>query len=439
MIDFDALTINELLNSEFSCQCGKSHKTDLKAVYDNITNLREVISKYNVKKAYVVCDKNTYSAAGKITEQILKESNIIFKFCMLDNDKDRLEPCEKAVGQVVMEYQQSDIIIALGSGTINDICKFLKLLTRLPYVIVATAPSMDGYASNSSSMLFGGVKTTISSSCPDVIIADPDILNTAPEIMKLAGIGDILAKYVSVCEWRISNIVTGEYYCERIAKIMRKCATECFLNAEAFLAGDKEAVKSVTNGLIKAGIAMAFAEISRPASGTEHYYSHLWEMKSIENGTCCQLHGIQVGLATLEVIKKYNEVKKIIPDKKRGTEFVKNFNTKVYFEKIREYFGTSAEKILALEEKEQKYNKETHSARLERIIKNWNQILEIINDEMPQYSEMLNLYKKIGFPTEYAQIGESEESANEAFIHTKDIRDKYILSRLLWDLGYDKI
>lgn len=438
-MDYNNLTINRLINTEYKCECGKTHRTELQGVYNKIGDLERIVSDKNIKNIYVVCDENTVEIAKRYIFDLLDGLSVKLSICILKSTSDRVEPCEKTLGKAVMEYKKSDAIIGVGSGTVNDICKFLKVMTGIPYIIVGTAPSMDGYASNSSSMIFEGVKTTIYTACPDYIICDPVILNTAPYKMKLAGIGDILAKYVSICEWRISNLITDEYYCEKIANMMRKCANDTLTNAEAFLNGNEEAVNIITEALIKAGIAMAFAEISRPASGIEHYYSHLWEMRSIEQGITPELHGIQVGLATLKTIEKYERLRGLTCNKERAEKFVIEFDNNEYYEKIKSYFGSSGEKILSLEKKEGKYDKSTHPARLQRIIANWENILQIVSEELPSSDTVAELYKKIKFPYEYAQIGENENSAEQAFTHTKDIRDKYILSRLLWDIGYTSI
>ena len=103
----------------------------------------------------------------------------------------------------------------------------------------------------------------------------------------------MLAKYVSICEWRIANLITGEYYCETIAQMVRTALKKCVDNAEGLLKRDEEAIKAVFEGLIIGGVAMSYAGVSRPASGVEHYFSHVWDMRALEFGTNMDLHGIQ--------------------------------------------------------------------------------------------------------------------------------------------------
>lgn len=119
---------------------------------------------------------------------------------------------------------------------------------------------MDGYASNSSSMVVRRVKESLYNACPQAILADTDVLKTAPEIMLQAGLGDMLAKYVSVCEWRISHLVVGDAYCEEIAGLVRASLRKIVEHADGLMRREDAALEAVIEGLVLSGVAMAFAE-----------------------------------------------------------------------------------------------------------------------------------------------------------------------------------
>ena len=138
--------------------------------------------------------------------------------------------------------KKCDIVIGVGSGVINDISKILSNVTERKYIIVATAPSMDGYASATSSVTREGLKISLNSKCANVVIGDIDILKNAPLHMLKSRLGDMLAKYVSICEWRISNIITDEYYCEKVAELIRNALNKCIDNADKLLKRDETAV-----------------------------------------------------------------------------------------------------------------------------------------------------------------------------------------------------
>lgn len=430
------LNLNYIENS-VGCKCQKEHLSDIKSLIIGngaIKNLPEELKKLNNKKVFLLADINTYPLAGEKIVKLLSESGFSYSEYIF-NEK-HLEPDEKSVGSAFMHYDTScDVIVALGSGVINDIGKILSNIANVPYIIIATAPSMDGYASASSSMVLDGVKVTLLTKCADVIIGDTDILKNAPLNMLKAGLGDMLAKYISICEWRIGNLITGEYYCETIADLVRKALAKCVSNSEALLIRDDAAVEAVFEGLVISGIAMAYAGVSRPASGVEHYFSHLWDMRGLEFKMPVDLHGIQCAAGTFIALKLYEKIKQITPDKEKALKYVKEFNFDLWADELRVFLGSGAEAIIALEAKEQKYDAQKHVKRLNLIIDNWDKIVKIINDEIPDINVLTKLYNTIGLPKAPDEMGISSELLPMTFKASKDIRDKYVLSRLAWDLG----
>ena len=311
----------------------------------------------------------------------------------------------------------------------------LTAIGNKKYIIVATAPSMDGYASTSSSMCRDGLKVSLSSKSADVIIGDTDILKTAPLKMMISGLGDMLAKYVSICEWRISNLITGEYYCEQIAELTRIALKNCIKASETILSKSDDAVEALFDGLTIGSVAMNYAGLSRPASGAEHYISHIIDMRSEEFGTPAELHGIQCAIGTYIAVKLYKKLCAEAPDFEKGSAYSESFDFSNWSERLRTLLGKGAESMIALEAKEGKYDKESHKARLKLIIDKWDYIISIVNDEIPELSELEELYKKLSIPTSPTEIGTDASLIPEIFRASKDIRDKYVLPRLLFDLG----
>jgi glycerol-1-phosphate dehydrogenase [NAD(P)+] len=149
-------------------------------------------------------------------------------------------------------------------------------------MIVGTAPSMDGYASNTSSMISAGHKGNFTQRMFYGYHCRPGYNQPGAHENAAGWFGRHAGKYISICEWRISNLITGEYYCEQVASLVRRSLKRCIQSAEGLLTQkDPEAIRNVLEGLILSGIAMSFAGVSRPASGIEHYFSHVWEMRAI--------------------------------------------------------------------------------------------------------------------------------------------------------------
>lgn len=419
------------------CSCGKKHTTEISSVItgnDALKKLPEELKKLKVKKVFLLSDINTNLVAGEEVRSLLNISNIPYSEYVFKEE--HIVPDEKSVGSAVMHFDKScDCLLTIGSGVLNDISKILSVTAKIPYVIVATAPSMDGYASDGSSMELGGVKVTLSSKCPDVIIGDTDILKTAPDRMILSGLGDMLAKYISICEWRISNVVNGEYYCEKIAQLVRESLKKCISDTESLLKREDVAIKNVFEGLVLSGLAMKYAGVSRPASGVEHYFSHIWDMRALEKKTPSDLHGIQCGIGTVYALELYEKLLDIVPERKRAIESVRNFDYGKWCSVLNDSLGNTAETLIKQEEKEGKFDLIKHKQRLDIIIEKWDTIISIIKEELPSSKEIRNLMVGLGMPTKCSEIGIPESVLSTDFKTTKDIRNKYILSHLAWDLG----
>lgn len=418
------------------CECGKNHYALVKktVIEDGAINqVPSLVKAEGAKSVFMICDLNTYDVAGKKAEHLLTEAGITVKKYVLQT-REVIEPDEHAVGSVMLNYQDCDMMIGVGSGVINDVGKIVSAACNKTYMIIGTAPSMDGYASGTSSMVRGGHKVTITSKCPDIVVGDLDVLCNAPMDMLRSGVGDMLAKYISICEWRIGKIVCGEYYCEKVAEMVRTALNEVVSLAPKLMQRDKEAVKAVMNGMVLSGIAANYAGISRPVSGGEHYCSHIWDMRGLAFGTPIYFHGIQCGAATIDVMKVYEILKTVKPDKQKGLDYCKNFDMQAYYAKMREFMGASAEAMIAENEKDHKYLPETHTGRIERIVDNWDEILRIIDEEL-DVKAAIEALKITEAPDCSAALGKTNEELAKTFVFSKDIRNKYVVARICWDLG----
>ena len=431
-------SITEILKGfDQPCPCGKKHTSALDMLVSGpgaLARLPELLARYDAKKPFLLADRNTFAAAGGRVCEILTQAG--FGYASYVFPDERLEPDEHAVGAAVMHFDDScDLILGVGSGVINDIGKILSRVSGRHYIIVGTAPSMDGYASATSSMAMDGLKVSLNSRCPDAIVGDTDILKNAPMHMLQAGLGDMLAKYISLAEWRIAHLITGEYYCERVAALVRSALDACVKNADGLLRRDEAAVQAVFDGLIIGGVAMAYAGVSRPASGVEHYFSHVWDMRALEFGTPAELHGIQCAIGTLTTVCLYERLRTMTPDAEKAHAYVEAFDYEAWAAQLRTFLGRSGETMIALEKREGKYRKDTHPARFARIQACWPEILRILDEELPSAEALSQLLSRLGMPQDASVIGVDTETMRLSFRATKDIRDKYVLSRLAWDLG----
>ena len=434
------LEINDLIElGEFDCVCGKKHSAGVKKiVIENgaINSIPEVLAELGAKKPFILSGHDTFSVAGERVCDVLSDAGYSFSSFVFPVSP--VKPTEHTVGSAVMHFDYScDVILGIGSGVVNDTCKILSRATGIKYIIVGTAPSMDGYLAGTSAMERDGLKVSLSSAAPWAVIGDLDILCNAPMHMLVSGVGDMLAKITSLREWKLAQIIVGEDYCPVVAALVEKALDKVTSQADGLLKRDPEAVKSVMEGLLIAGIAMYYVGISRPASGMEHYFSHVWDMRSLAFEDCrCELHGIQAGMGTLYTVMAYETLINggYKPDEKRAMEYVRNFSIDDWNESLRSFIGPGAEAMIAGENKEHKYDVEKHAARFRVIEDRWDEIVSVIKT-LPSSESLRNLMESIGAPTDAACIGYSPEQVKTTFMMTKDIRDKYVGTRLFWDLG----
>ncbi|MBN1776921.1 MAG: sn-glycerol-1-phosphate dehydrogenase [Clostridiales bacterium] len=433
------MTLGELIAPEgHACACGRTHRAKLKYLMIGsgaIRFLPEALKAVGCTRPFLFCDGNTYKAAGLEAEAALNGAGI--KYTPFQFPQGHVEPDEHAVARLREVFDSScDCVLSVGSGVLTDCGKVLAYERGLPQVAAATAPSMDGYASNSSSMIENRVKVTRYNACPQAVLADTDILKDSPERMLLAGLGDMLAKSVAQCEWRISHIVTGEYYCEEVAALMRRSLLRITAAAPRLLQRDGAAVEAVTEGLVLSGLAMTFAQVSRPASGLEHYFSHAWDMCALRDGKRPELHGIQVGVGTALTLKILDRLRTLRPDEETVKRAISSFDPNAWEREMRRVFGGAAEELIRKEYSVwHKNDPGARMARFTRIRDHWDEILRIMDEELPDTAETIGLMRSLRLPVSPREIGITDRQTRDAFIRSRDIRDKYLTSSMLWDMG----
>ena len=416
-----------------NCACGREHRYGGNIIIGNgvVAQLPEVINGYQAKKIYLLCDANTWQAAGEQVYALLSDKTVVVHKLT----GQQIEPDEHAVGSAILHYpKDADLILAVGSGVINDIGKIVAATSGKPYVIVATAPSMDGYASDNSSVIRDGLKISLNTVGANVVIGDIDILKQAPMHMLKAGLGDILAKYISLCDWRISHHVVGTYYCPVVADMIRDVLKRCVSHAEGLLRREDEAVRAVFEAMVISGVAVTYAGLSSPVSGVEHYISHVIDMRYVEFGTPMDLHGIQCAMGTYIARRMYEKLRNMTPDPGKAIVFTAAFDKEAWFARLRELLGAAAESMIALDAKENKYDPASHKVRLEKIM-DWESITRIMDEELPSTEELERLMDLLELPKKLSDIGIDDALLPDFIRASKDIRDKYVTCRLAFDLG----
>ncbi|MBO3749270.1 iron-containing alcohol dehydrogenase [Streptosporangiaceae bacterium NEAU-GS5] len=203
------------------------------------------------------------------------------------------------VADAVARTAGAGVLVTLGSGTISDIGKVAAARNGLPHVVVQTAASVNGYANDHSVLLLNGVKTTVPSAWPDVLLIDEETLAGAPPELTRAGFGDLISVYTGSADWALAGELGVDHgYRPDLARLLSGAATAVLPQAGA-LPGSAAAVAALAHGLTLGGLVMGMAGQTAPSSGTEHAISHLLDMAAGATGRPHALHGAQVGVAAL--------------------------------------------------------------------------------------------------------------------------------------------
>lgn len=313
-MDISQIELKNVPCIEFDCTCGRTHKSGIKHISVGSGSIQSLpFYLKDFKNVFIVSDNNTYEVCGKNVISVLEEQGYSVSQCTLFS-KGFLVPDEKALGSILVEIpSDTDILIGTGSGTINDLCRMISYKCHIPYIIVATAPSMDGYASSVSSLIVKESKQTFETVFPYAIIADTDVLKDAPLNMLQAGFGDIMGKVTAMADWRLSHRINDEYYCDTSVALVNRAMQKCIDNLYGIVKRSPDAIKALIEALIISGVAMGFVGNSRPASGAEHHLAHYWETDALSKGQEHNLHGISVGVGTVVISRLYNFVNNFKP------------------------------------------------------------------------------------------------------------------------------
>jgi len=418
---------------KISAAAGSFDLNNIICEYGAIKKLPHILREQypDLQNIFVVCDKNTWEAAGKSVCDILLNSGFsimpdpyIFSGSQIDAD---LKYTHKIRQRITAELDCMPI--AVGSGTINDLVKKAAFDAGSPYISVATAASVDGYTSHGAALLENNFKHTLDCSPPVIIIADTDILRHAPPLLSASGYADLAAKIPAGADWILAAEI-GEDSIDSQAWSMVQDDLKPSLqypidNKKIFLQ------------LAASGLAMQFTGETRVASGAEHLIAHIWEMRHASYQGSRLLHGIKVGLGTLlstammEVISKYRFSPSAIP--KLIRQYPKLDEKLTLAQK---YFGAYTGLESFLNTVRDKYpDTQRLNNRLDLFISKQDLIWNSIAKQNVPYKELRTMLLKAGCPVRPEDVGISKREFVESIIPAQLIRNRYTILDLVDDLG----
>lgn len=398
------------------CPCGRVHETTIEDVVIEsgaVSKTGEILKRNGFSKnILLVADQNTLKAADGIVDS-LKDFNVEYKIY------DNLRVADMVhVTELEGIISDRDIsVLSVGTGSVNDPCRLACARQDKKLCIFGTAPSMDGFASYSSPILCNGFKSSYAAKSPEVVIGDTKILAAAPNELKSAGFGDMIAKYVGLVDWKISTLLTGEYYCERIAALTRSAVDELMEMADKVTADDEYTAGKIFEALLKTGIGMSFSKNSRPASGSEHIIAHLIECIELMDNITPNFHGDDIGVCSLEMLERYNAYAE--------REEIDTVDEVVDWDDIYRFYGPMAENVRQLNEPENIID----SVNKDDLKNKWGEVVKIIRS-VPSADECREAMRKAGCKLTVSDIGKSQKLFDDCVEYSPYMRKRMTLLRL---------
>ena len=420
------MDLKKILHSLENCPCGKQHTfvTERVEIESGLTaKVGAILCEENFpKKVLVVSDDNAMNASEGILESLTAAGFELKKLIYNNMMYAKIEQ----VREVEALTADVDGIISVGTGSINDICRVASYRTGKKFCIFATAPSMDGFASDTAPIIENNFKNSFFVEQPSVILADTKILAKAPLELKAAGFGDMVAKYIGIADWRIANLLIDEYYCPAVADITMQGVQKVVDLADKVSGEDEAAAGSIMEGLILSGLGMKLAKSSRPASGAEHVVSHYLECYKLARGIWPEFHGKKVGVASVLINRIYHNIADRVTEVDPKVEVTDWDDVKAAFDEtqIPELMKLNNPSIMD----------KVDPARLKAI---WPEVRKIIKEVLPTDEELMRMMKAAGAATEPADVHVSPELLEKALKYHPYMRYRILLTRLMPMLGLD--
>jgi glycerol-1-phosphate dehydrogenase [NAD(P)+] len=432
--------LNDLANFSTLCSCGRNHTIDTEIFIVEpgaLFHITEVVRSYfgSSQKIGLLADSTTYSAAGETVEKTLVKSGFnVSRFIVPDGPGGRPHATFTSTLLAEEQLKGADLIIAAGSGTINDLGKLASFRLGIPYITVPTAASMNGYTSSIAAIMKDGLKQTVNCHQAAAVVADIDIISSAPLHLSQSGLGDLESKPVSTADFKLSSLLKKTYYCSAPGDLVTKAEAEAAEYAKGIKEGSREAVEALTNALLLSGCSMKLAGSSSPASGGEHLISHHWDMTAAGENRIEGWHGAQVGVASIVMAQLYEQLQQIDPEQIDIDRLaaVRPTVSQLKHQIVKRHGAWGEQAYL---EFSKKYQHETgYKKELKYIVSNWKSIWKDLSMLKPA-TRIRNILMNAGAPVTVKALGLTPDHLYNSFIAAREIRGRFTVLDFAADIG----
>ena len=403
---------------------------------DAVSHLAEFCQGLSGQRFTLVSDTNTYRALGERIEAALIQAGLPVVNIVLEGDEVIAD--EKYLVQtLVLAPPDDQVFVAIGSGTVTDIARYVSFRTRNPFISAPTAASVDGFVSTGAPLVVGGVKETYKAQGPIAVFADLQTLMDAPPELRAAGFGDVIGKTTSLADWQLGHLLWDEPFDAGIDQRVRHAMANCFEAVDDIARGSEQGIRYLIDGLIETGLCMLAVGDSRPASGSEHHCSHYWEMQLLKENKPAILHGAKVGYAATLIARLYDAIRNLTPeDVKQLVQNAPFPGHDTAINEIRHAYGAGAEQVLKIQEPFLTMSEAEYHQLQQRIVENWPTIRAIAETVLPA-STVSDLLNSVGAPTDWQTLGLAEHMIKPALQYGHYLRNRFTVVKLCKMLGLD--
>jgi glycerol-1-phosphate dehydrogenase [NAD(P)+] len=387
----------------------------------------------------LVADDNTWTAAGAQAAQEMTSAGLAMAEPIVLAGKPRVKASAETARELATRIGGDKALpVAVGSGVINDLVKHAAELAGTAYACVPTAASMDGFAASGAALREGGFKRTLACAAPVAILADLDVIVRAPAIMGAWGYGDLVGKLVAGADWILADALGEEALNPGPFAMVQDNLSTWLRDPTAVRQRDRMALEGLMRGLVMSGLAMQAHGNSRPASGSDHQFAHLWEMEGIAVDGQPVSHGACVGVGCVSMIAAYEW---LLHQDLRAVDPVQLAACAPSVEALKTEISASFPLSFMAENAEtETMAKAAPAERIERRLRtlkdNWRDIAAMLHRRLPQAATVRQWLDAVGGPSDAAGIGISRDKHARDHARARLIRRRFTGLDVLHDLGW---
>jgi glycerol-1-phosphate dehydrogenase [NAD(P)+] len=371
----------------------------------------------------IVADEDTYAALGHRVERALASRFAVQRVVL-----DRAPHADTAtIARLGASLDpRTEAIVAVGSGTINDLCKMTALARGCPQVVFATAPSMNGYTSLSASITEAGLKRSLRAATPVGVFFDLGVLAAAPARLIRAGLGDSVCRPTAQADWLLAHLLLDQPYRQAPFALLAGDEAALFSQAGALVAGDLAVMRHLVRTLVLSGFGMTISGGSYPASQGEHLLSHYIDMMRSPDIPVA-LHGEQIGVCALAVAR--------LQDRILGQDVPPVLHaTTVERDDVVRHFGPERGEACWQELAPKRLDRRRADELNARLAAGWDAMRARLEAVTVGSARMTSVLAAAGAPLTPGDLGWPEQLFADAIVHAREIRDRYTFLDFAADL-----